>query len=163
MPTEGHGRQAEWPRCCIYTFTLNNGAWNTEEKHYSGSATSGTLLLTGQAIYDFSETCTGCTGAAYIRAVTHTTIVPRPSGNLTKKAEYSYDTPQNANITSVKEWNFYTGTPSATPDRKTDITYLATSPYTSKNILNRPLSVTLSTGTGTWLSQTNYNLRTRHL
>jgi RHS repeat-associated protein len=136
----------------VYTFTMNNGAWNSDTKVYTGSAASGTLLMTLLTDYDFSQP-----GSNYIRMVRNTTTLPRPGGNISKKTEYLYDTPQNANVTQIKEWNYYTGTPSATPDRKTDITYLATSAYTSKNIIDRPLSVTVRTGGGSWLSQTNFS------
>ncbi len=135
----------------VYTFTMNNGAWKSDAKFYTGSATGGTLLMTLLTDYEFSQP-----GSNYIRTARNTTVLPIPSGSINKRTEYTYDTPQKGNITSVKEWNYYTGTPAANPTRKTDITYLATSPYTSKNIINRPSSVTARDGAGTQLALTNY-------
>ncbi len=64
----------------VYTFTLNNGAWNTQTDSYTGSSSGGgTLLRTVTTDYDFSNSCPdpGCTGAAYIRPVRGNHVGPQ--------------------------------------------------------------------------------------
>jgi len=140
----------------VYTFSLNSGAWNSERKSYTGSATPANLLLTQQMTYDPEPLVPGI--VEYLRLIRETTIVPVPipGSSITRKTEYTYDSAPVGNLITTKDWNFYTGTPSATPARKTDIAYLTGSAYTSKDILNRPASVTVTDGAGGWLSQTKY-------
>jgi RHS repeat-associated protein len=138
----------------VYTFTLNGGAWKSQSQSFDAAST---LLSTQTHDYDLSQTCTGCTGAGYVRTVRDTMTVPVPGGSsISTKTEYTYDTPQTGNVTSIKEWNYYTGTPSATPDRWTDIAYLTGTNYTAKNIINRPTSITVKTGAGSTVAQTTY-------
>ncbi len=139
----------------VYTFTLNNGDWNTQSQFYTGASGSGTLLKTITKDYDFSNACplSGCFGNAYIRTIRVTTTEPVPSGNITKKTEYSYDSINFGNFSALKEWNYYTGTPSATPDRETDYVYLTTTSYANKDIHDRVTSITVKNGAGTQLSQ----------
>src|SRR5438046_2578718 len=56
----------------VYTFTLNNGAWESAMSSYSGTST---LLLTVSNVWDFSQPCSPspCTGASKIRILTATT------------------------------------------------------------------------------------------
>lgn len=140
----------------VYTFSMNGGAWNNQAQFLNSS---GTVMATTQQVVDLSNTCSQCSGAAYVTSQTSYTILPSVGGqNLTKKTQYTYDSMFSANLTSAKEWNFYTGTPSANPDRETDISYLNTAPYESANILNRPLSVTKYAGAccSSMVAQTNY-------
>jgi len=88
--------------------------------------------------------------------MTQTLSLPIGATTLTSRTEYSYDNSQSANVTEIREWNYYVGTSAGNPDRKTDVTYVTTPSYTAKNILNLPLTVTVSNGSGAWLSQTNY-------
>src|SRR5579864_6266176 len=140
----------------VYTFTLNNGAWNTQTQFYTGVAGTGPLLRTTTKDYDFTHACplAGCFGNAYVVTSRVTTTEPVPSGNIVKKTEYSYDNTNFGNFSAVKEWNFYTGTPAATPDRETDYVYLTTTAYANKDIHDRATSVTLINSAGTQLSQT---------
>ena len=140
----------------VYTFTLNNGAWNTQTQFYTGAASSGTLLRTVSKDYDFSNACplSGCFGNAYIRTTRVTTTEPVPSSNIVKKAEYSYDNINYGNFSALREWNYYTGTPSATPDRETDYVYLTTTSYVNKDIHDRATSITVKNAAGTQLAQT---------
>ncbi len=142
----------------VYTFTLNNGAWNTQTDSYTGSSSGGgTLLRTVTTDYDLSNACPdpGCTGAAYIRAIRSTTSDPSAGGTtLIKKTEYSYDSPQYGNVTAIKEWNYYTGTPASTPDRETDFTYLTSAGYVSKNIINRVTDQIVKNSAGTKVAET---------
>ncbi len=143
----------------VHTFTLNNGAWGAQAQHYAGYASTGTLLKTVATDYDFSNSCPlgTCTGARYIRTVRSTTSLQSAGGaTLTKKTEYTYDSVSRGNVTAVKEWKYYTGTPAVSPDRETDYTYLATTSYLNKNILNRVSSETTKNSAGTQIAQTNY-------
>src|SRR5262249_48690550 len=82
--------------------------------------------------------------------------------------EYTYDTTRaSGNIKQIRKWNSYSGVKPTTPDRVIDIGYLIDvpttgTPYVSNNILDRPVSVTESSGS-TWLSQTNYGYDTTAL
>lgn len=136
----------------VYTFTMNGGAWPVQVQHF---ASGGTLLLSQTRDYDLSQTCSGCTGAAYVTLTRETNSLPSTGGTtLISKTEYTYDSVFHGNVTAIKEWKFYTGTPSASPDRETDIGYLNTTPYTNANIINRPNSITTKDATGTQVAQT---------
>jgi RHS repeat-associated protein len=132
----------------VYSFTLNNGVWPTQIQNYNSA---GTLLSTVSNTWDFSGySCPlyNCTGNAYIQKTGETLSVPTPSGTVTRQVTYSYDDQQMDNLTSMKEWNFYSGTaPSfpATPDRAKYIAYLYD--Y-SANIINRPISITSCNNSG---------------
>ncbi len=135
-----------------YIFTLNNDAWNVETDVYNGPST---LLKTVTTDYDFSNPCPACVGSIYVRPVRKTTvdvgIVP-----LTRKIEWTYDSPQYGNVTVIKEWGYYAGTPPATPDREIDFTYLNTSSYVNKNIISRVTNRSVKNGGGTKFFETAY-------
>src|SRR6266478_682217 len=126
----------------IYTFTLDNGDWPVEVQRYNAT---GTLMSTVITTYDFSVACpwSGCHGHAYVRRLSETVTYPVPGGtSITKKTSYTYDSPQNGNVTAVKDWRFLPGTnPSfpAVPDRGTYVTYYSA----GTNIINKPLTTTL--------------------
>jgi RHS repeat-associated protein len=70
---------------------------------------------------------------------------------VSSKVEQDVDA--NGNVTQVREYGYA----DTTPFRTTSTSYLATSPYTSRNILNRPSQVTVcagAVGCGTPASQT---------
>jgi hypothetical protein len=140
----------------VHTFTMNNGAWRSQQNLYTGASSLQMTLLTD---YDFSDP-----NGRYIRTVRNTTQIPTVGGaTLSKKVEYTYDNPTYANIAQISEWQWYTGSPSSSPDRKTTIAYLTTQSYLDKNIINRPNSVTVATGGGTWFSQTKIQYDTTTL
>lgn len=133
-----------------YTFTLNNGAWPTQ---IQASDSSGNVLSTITNTYDFSVACpfnysfSACVGAGYVRLLTTQTAVPIPSGTVAKKVAYSYDSPQQGNITAVKQWGFYSGsspTFPSVPDKAAYTTYLTT----ETNDINKPLTQTLCNNSG---------------
>lgn len=130
----------------VYTFTLNTyGAWNTETDEYSGSST---LLRT--TTIDYNNLSSGIN----IQPMRVTVTLPTPGGNISSKKEYTYD--QYGNITANKEWKYYSGTPSSSPDREIDYTYTASSSsYVAKNILNKVTSITTKNGAGSQVAQTN--------
>jgi RHS repeat-associated protein len=109
----------------VYTFVLNNGGWNAQTKYYSGGGS--TLLMTVLSTYDFSKTCSGCTGAAYIRKVTtQTQLLSAGGATVTNQITYTYDTVQMGDITAIKQWKYVSGSSpsfSSSPDRETDFTY----------------------------------------
>src|SRR5207248_2454232 len=136
-----------------YTFTMNGGSWNSQAVYLDHS---GAQLATATNDYDFSNTCNGCTGAAYVKKSRHTTTLNTSGGSVSKKTEYTYNSTWTTLVTTVKDWNFYTGSPSATPDRETDIVYVSDDPHLSKNMLSLPTSVTIKTGAGNQLAQNLY-------
>jgi YD repeat-containing protein len=140
----------------VFTFTLNNGDWNTQTQFYNGAVGGGTLLRTITKDYDFSNACVfaGCFGNAYIQVIRDTTIEPVPGGNISKKTEYSYDSIFYGNFAAIKDWYFYASTPPAVPDREKDIVYQTGASYVSKDIHDRATSTTIINSAGTRLSQT---------
>jgi len=140
----------------VYTFTLNNGAWNTQTQSFTGTAATGTLLATVATDFDFTNACptVGCTGNAYIQMIRGTTTEPVPSGNISKKTEYVYDSIFYGNPAVTKEWSYYSGIPGAAPDRESDFVYLTTSGYVSADIHNLLTSLIVKNAGGTQLAQT---------
>lgn len=138
----------------VYLFTMNGGAWDSQAQFKDSG---GTVLATVTQSWDMSNTCNGCQGAGYVRKLTQTTSIPSAGGvTLNAQTQYSYDSPQFANLTSMKEWNFYTGSPGATADRETDISYVISTPYVNANILSLPSTVTVYAA-GSQIGQTNYS------
>jgi RHS repeat-associated protein len=132
-----------------YQFTINNGAWLTQKKSYTGTVASGTLLLTENHDYDFSVTDPIIGGAAFVRRIRTTTTLPGPAGNLVKKTEATHDTftynykgtnytGSRGNVLSAKEFAFGSGAVGALV-REQVFTYLhdSNSSYIGKNIVNR--------------------------
>lgn len=139
----------------VTTFTLNNGAWPTQIVTYDTD--SVTVLSTVNNTWDFSIQCTLnlCLanppfGAQDVRKLSTTTTVPVAGGSsITKKTAFTYDTPQTANITGVKEWKYQPGaspTFSSVPDRATYVTYATIG---TNNNINRPTTITSCNNVGT--------------
>jgi RHS repeat-associated protein len=108
----------------VYTFILNNGAWNSEIDRYRGSSASGgTLLQANKTTYDFSNQCNSayCSGAEYVRAVNMSTTLA--DVGLTRSQSYTYDSPATGNVISTKVWDFYSGSQPANPTQETDYVY----------------------------------------
>jgi RHS repeat-associated protein len=137
----------------VYTFTLNNGAWNSQVDYYTGSAANNVLLASALTDYDFSNLCgTTCTGSQFIKTIRNTVILPNGKSS---KIEYTYDNPQYRNITAIKEWDYYpTNSPPASPYRETDLTYKTDAAYLAKNIINKVSSIVVKDSGGTPQSQT---------
>jgi len=140
----------------VYTSAMNGGGWNSSVQYYTGAISSADLISTVSQCWNFvtisGGTCsyTPTTGqpATGVQKLAMSTDLPRPSGaNLGKTTEYSYD--GYGNINEIQEWNFYTGTLPATANRTTNISYLTGSSYISANILNRPITITVSSSGGT--------------
>jgi RHS repeat-associated protein len=128
----------------VYTYQLNNGAWPTSivQKDASGN-TMSTVTDTWNMIYACAPI--GCYGNSFIQLSNQQTTVYTPSGSLTKKVSYTYDSKQTGNKTAIKEWRYSSsGSFSSVPDRATYISYLTT----GTNNINRPLSVTLCNNSG---------------
>jgi RHS repeat-associated protein len=140
----------------VHFFTVNNGAWQSSASYYTGSVSSGTLLRSLTASFDFSNSCSPspCTGNSYIHEISQVSNYPSLGGStLHQQTTFTFDNPQYGNVTKLKEWQFYTGSPGAIPDRETDITYQTSSSYIAKNIITLPLSMIIN-GAGTQLTST---------
>ena len=95
-----------------YLLTLNNGAWNSQMDYYNQG---GAHLLRTTTNYNFSA------DNSYIAAQSQTTTLE--DTGQTAQTVYSYYSSVVPKVTSEKEWDYYTGSPSATPTRETDFTY----------------------------------------
>jgi RHS repeat-associated protein len=93
----------------VYELTLDDiGAWNTTVTPYNGAEGSGNWIAT--------------TTNSFIGHVKSSTVTTLPNG-LSAQKEFLYDAPWTAKPTAIKEWNYYTGSPSGTPTRETDYSY----------------------------------------
>jgi RHS repeat-associated protein len=129
----------------VQKYWFSNSVWNTQITFNTGSST---LLKTVVTTRDFAST-------GLPTQVVETVAVP--GGNLSTQTQYVYDNEATtANVTAKKEWNFYSGSPSANPDRETDTVYVTDTNYTSIYISNRPLTITTKPGGGTQVAQTTY-------
>jgi RHS repeat-associated protein len=126
----------------VSILTMQYGYYFLSAQVYKGAAT-GSPVRSVTLDYDSTN----------IRVIRQTTTL---DNGLATKFEYTYASPgfQNRNIQEVRDWDYYTGTAPSTPVRKIAMTYLATSAYTSRNIIDRVLSQTISTGAGTVMAQT---------
>ncbi len=119
------------------TFTFNSSGQLLSEKYYQGSETGGTLLRT-----------LNTTWAANGTPSSKTFVLDGQQS----KIETGFDT--YGNLQEVREYDW--GAPGS-PVRTTQITYLAETPYTSRNIRNRPTQILVRQGgpSGTIRSQTD--------
>lgn len=99
-----------------YELTLNNGAWNTKVDAYTGPV-SGTPPISITNTYSFQ--CSGCDSSYITKSSSVTTL----SNGLQSQQQYVYDSPSLGKPTKVKEWDYFTGSPSQTPTRETDYVY----------------------------------------
>jgi len=134
------------PSTDVEFYLFSNTWYNTQTTFKTGSSTTlKTVIITR----DFTS------GNGLPTQIVETMYVP--GGSVSKQTQYIYDSETTtANITAKKEWNLYTGSPSANPDRETDTIYVTDTNYTSRYISNRPLSITVKTGGGTQVAKTAY-------
>jgi len=153
----------------VYTTNINGGAYPIKGEYYSGAVSPANLLATQTQTFDYSQPCppavTGRTpylplntwpGACYVTKTSESTILPLPGGStVTKTTNFTWDhTNQIGNLLTKAEWNFYTGSLPATADRTTTFTYLNGAAYLSKNIANKPLTVSVTDKNGSTVAQT---------
>jgi YD repeat-containing protein len=144
----------------VYTFQVGNGTSSYGAWHSSVSFNSaaGTLLGTVNDVY------TGYDLGQLLSSETVT--LQTPAGSVSKQKTFAYaDAINMAHPTSIKEWNYYSGSPATNPDRITNITYQdqLNSAYGSpewsasgRNILTLPAEIQVMDGNSNLLSQTNY-------
>jgi RHS repeat-associated protein len=128
-----------------YTFSFN-----TEVDYFTGSSATAAIKKEFKDYYNDS---------AHSPLRITTQLLVAGTSYLTKKVEYVWDTPTGStvgNLTLVKEWQFYSGTPPASPDRTTNIAYLSGAPYLARNISGLPTSVTVTDAAGNQIKQTTY-------
>jgi RHS repeat-associated protein len=144
----------------VFTFSDDRITyWLNQEQDFSGSSTSGgTLLLTRTS--DINSITNGCpygTSSCGLK-IRDTVIWPVSGGTLQKKTEYSYDGQYTANVTAVKEWNYYSnGAFPTSPDRETDTAYVTNTNYTNLHITNLPSTIQTKNASGTVVAQTSYS------
>jgi len=119
-------------------YTFDTTGHETSRTFYQGSAAGGTLLRTINSTWASNGT-----------PATQTTIL---ENNQQSKVETDYDS--NGNLTALREYDWGTGAPGS-PIRNTTLTYLSTSAYTTRNILNRVTQQIVKDGTGAIKSRTD--------
>jgi len=144
----------------IYAFTLAGGlttfgAWKNQVSIYSNG---GSLIKTVADSWG--------TGTYGTRLSSETVTLETPTGSVSKQTTFAYNNAYTPNFGTVKEWNYYTGSPSATPDRITNFTYLSDTNTAygpsiavgspGRNILTLPTSIVVTNGSGTELKGTQY-------
>ncbi|HWP84692.1 MAG TPA: RHS repeat-associated core domain-containing protein [Terriglobia bacterium] len=149
----------------VYTFSLNNGAWNTLIRAYSGPAASGALAATVQYDYDTTLADPVFGGSAFVRRLRTTTTLPGPSGDMVKKTEGEYDTftysyrgtnytGSRGNLLTMREHGYGEGSPGALL-RQTVLEYLhdVDASYAAKNIVRRLRKVQTKDAGGTTVAE----------
>jgi RHS repeat-associated protein len=133
-----------WPNYCTSTVP-------TQLQIYSGSISAANLVAT----------LTQSSGCGYVLISADTTTLPIPGGSgINQTNQYTWDCftngPNQGQLLQKQEWNFYTGSLPANPDRTTTYTYLNSSGYVSPtvNILDRPTNVTVTNSSGAMVAQT---------
>src|SRR5437660_347370 len=119
-----------------YVYTFNSSGQEITEKFYQGS-TGGTLLRT--------------VNTTWVNGAPATQITVLEDNSTQNEVETVYDSFGNLQVMFEHDWG--TGTPGNIL-RRTNITYLSTSPYIAANILNRPTLITTADGAGTIKSRT---------
>lgn len=136
----------------LYTFRMNGGAWQTSaqyDDHLSG------LLASVSQVWTLNQG-----GLSASQVVATTTTLPIGGGSISRQTESDFDA--YSNLTKYKEWSFYTGSPGATPDRETDITYIDDISYNNANIYDLPSTVTVYSA-GAQAAKTQYKYDTTAL
>jgi len=113
-----------------YVYTFNSSGQEITEKFYQGS-TGGTLLRT--------------VNTTWVNGAPATQITVLEDNSTQNEVETVYDSFGNLQVMFEHDWG--TGTPGNIL-RRTNITYLSTSPYIAANILNRPTLITTADGAG---------------
>lgn len=128
---------------------IDYGPGLTKIQSYAGSVAPANLMATVTATWN----------STYTQKLSETTALPVPGGtSISKTKQFTYDPTYGWNTTQISEWKYYTGSLPATPDLVTTMSYTSTnSNYVAKNITNKPTSMTIKTGGGTQLAQTNYS------
>jgi len=106
----------------VYKLTLNSGAWNTQADYYNN--VNGTLshVVSTATVNQLQNGCPTnvCTGAWLTQATSTTTLLD--TGQIAQ-SKYIFGHPEYGKPDKVQQWDYYTGTPSATPTKETDYTY----------------------------------------
>jgi len=153
----------------VYTFNLNNGAWNILAEHYKG-AVGGTPPHKTEKSYDTSipDPVSG-TGSAFIQLTTSTSTEASASGYLARKVERDHDTfsytyngvsktGSRGNTEEIREFAYGSGV-SGGLLRKKVMTYLddcPSGPYCTRNIIALLTNVQAQDAGGTKKSEIQY-------
>jgi RHS repeat-associated protein len=135
----------------VYTFNIIKwgGAWPTTVQYYG----AGNLLATQQQTWQyFGSTdwdCTSSSTSCHAIKVSETTTLPTPGGaNVNRTTQYVWDLTYG-NVTQRTDWNFYSGSLPASPDKTMTTLY-----YQNGNVVNRPATVTTTDKNSSTVSQT---------
>lgn len=149
----------------IDTFQLGNGSSN----YYGAYRNSTTFYGAGGTLLQTISDSLTQYGFGLL-PTSETVTLPTSSGSVTKQKIFSYaDIANDGHPTTIKEWNYYSGSPAANPDRITNVTYLDQvnvayeSPELSpsgRNILTLPAKVQVTDGSSNLVSETDYSYDT---
>ncbi len=134
----------------VYTFTLNNGAWNTQIDHYKGPVGGTPPFKIENAYHTSIPDPVSGTGSAFIHIMNSTSSEVVPGGTLKRKVEHDHDsftytyngaplTGTRGNTTEFREYAFGLGAVGGLV-RKKVVGYLndcPSGPYCTRNIVNR--------------------------
>jgi RHS repeat-associated protein len=152
----------------VYTFTVPILNYNcslgepTQLQIYTGSVFAANLAATLTQTFRHTS-CPSSGYADYLLKSADTTTLPLPGGtSISQTNQYTWDiagpcgTSQSRQLLKKQEWNFYTGSLPANPDRTTTYTYLAGTGYlnSTTNILDRRTSITVTNSNGATVAQT---------
>ena len=128
-------------------------AWNTQTKSYTGTAASGTLLLTMDRAYDASLSNPVSGGIGFVTPTQMTTTLPGPGVDLVKKIAQTYDTftytyqgtnytGSRGNVLTLSDYAYGSGSAGGLL-RQQVLSYLhdSDSNYIAKNIIRRVINV----------------------
>ncbi|MGH9585787.1 MAG: RHS repeat domain-containing protein [Acidobacteriaceae bacterium] len=145
----------------VYTFTLDSGAdlnagsWNTGIDAYQGSSTSGgTKLKSVSTAYTYTtypvtvdENGTNYIIGSFKVPATETMTTTLDDVGLTSQTQTSFGY-MAATTTSVKQWDYYSGSAPSSPTTETDYTYYSGA---------YPSRISVKDGAGNLISQTTYS------
>lgn len=146
----------------VYTFTLdqgsyiNAGSWNTGIDAYQGSSTGGGIKLKSvDTAYTYTtfgifldENGTNYEVGTFEVPASTTTTTTLDDVLLTSQTQTTFGL-MGANPSSVKLWDYYSGTAPSSPTTETDYTYYSGLSY--------PSQISVKDGSGNLISQTTYS------
>ncbi len=152
----------------LYTFTFQGSTpWRSSASYYTGSSSSGTLLMTVQDTFTSQSASADFGSSAYTELTKSTVTIPVPGGNLIKQNAYAYDTytysyrgtsytGSRGKLMNKSEYAFGNAAVGGLA-RKTVFTYLddSNSAYRNANIVDRVTDVQVQNSVGSKVAETS--------
>jgi len=158
----------------VYTFTIPSSWLPTEPgscrlfeptqiQIYTGPVSAANLVATLTQTFSANPCASTSNFCVYMMKIADAITLPIPGGtSINRTNQYTWDSggpngsSQYGQLVKKQEWNFYTGTLPANPDRTTTYNYLSGSGYinSNANILDRQTSITVTNSSGATVAQT---------